>query len=97
VPLLPHGEARAPEVASRLGLSERTFARKLATEGVTFSTLLDQLKLDLSNRYLADADTSISQVAWLVGYQEVSAFSKAFKRWTGRSPREVRQGLRTET
>jgi AraC-like DNA-binding protein len=46
--------------------------------------------LDLANRYLADAETSISQVAWLLGYQEVSAFSKAFKRWTGTSPREAR-------
>src|SRR5258706_4054210 len=92
VPLLPHGEAGAAEVASKLGLSERTLARRLATEGVPFSTLLDQLKLDLANRYLADAETSISQIAWLLGYQEVSGFSKAFKRWTGRSPRQARHG-----
>jgi AraC-like DNA-binding protein len=92
VPLLPHGEAGAAAVASRLGLSERTFARRLAAEGLTFSTLLDRLKLDLANRYLADHDTSISQIAWLLGYQEVSSFSKAFKRWTGRSPREARHG-----
>jgi len=94
VPLLPHGEARAAEVARRLGFSERTFARRLAMEGLTFSALLELLKVDLANRYLADADVSISQVAWLVGYREVSAFSKAFKRWTGRSPREARNSVR---
>lgn len=90
VPLLPHGKARAAEVAKTLGLSERTFARRLADESLTFTTLLDRLRLDLANRYLAEADTSISQVAWLLGYQETSAFSKAYKRWTGRSPREAR-------
>ncbi|MGZ5037887.1 MAG: AraC family transcriptional regulator [Usitatibacter sp.] len=91
VPLLPHGEARAAEVAGRLGLSERTLARRLGAEGITFTTLLDRLRLDLAHRYLADADTSISQIAWLLGYKEVSGFSKAFKRWTGSSPREARK------
>jgi AraC-like DNA-binding protein len=90
VPLLPHGEARASHVGRQLGLSERTFARRLATENITFSALLESLKVDLAHRYLADADMSISQVAWLLGYREVSAFSKAFKRWTGKSPRESR-------
>ena len=90
VPLLPHGEARATRVASHLGLSERTLARRLAADGLTFSQVLDGLKADLAARYMAEADTPISQVAWLLGYQEVSAFSKAFRRWTGRSPRHAR-------
>ena len=90
VPLLPHAEVRAGEIAQRLGLSQRTFARRLSAEGLTFSALMDRLRLDLANRYLADGDASISQIAWLLGYQEVSAFSKAFRRWTGKSPREVR-------
>jgi AraC-like DNA-binding protein len=90
VPLLPHGEASAAEVARRIGMSERTFSRRLAAEGLTFSALLERLRLDLANRYLADTDTSISEIAWLLGYREVSGLSKAFKRWTGRSPREAR-------
>jgi len=90
VPLLPHAQASAAQVASRLGLSGRTFARRLAAEGLTFSTLLDGLRLDLATRYLADPALSISQVAWLLGYQEVSAFSKAHKRWTGVSPSAAR-------
>jgi len=90
VPLLPHAEVRIAEVARRLGLSQRTLARRLNDEGLTFSALLARLRHDLADRYLADGDSSISQIAWLLGYQEVSAFSKAYKRWTGKAPREAR-------
>jgi AraC-like DNA-binding protein len=92
VPNLPHAEVRIGEVARRLGLSQRTLARRLNEEGLTFSALLGGLRHDLADRYLADGDTSISQIAWLLGYQEVSAFSKAYKRWTGKAPREMRSG-----
>lgn len=90
VPLLPHGKARTAEAAQRLGVSQRTFARRLSLEGVTFSDVLEGLKSDLAQRYLADENLSISQIAWLLGYQEVSAFTHAFKRWTGKTPREAR-------
>ena len=59
-------------------------------EGVTFSEVLESLRSDLARRYLADESLSISQIAWLLGYQEVSAFTHAFKRWTGMTPREAR-------
>jgi len=88
-PLLPHGEARAAVVAARLGVSPRTFARRLAEEGLTFSQLLGRLRLDLARRYLVQERLAISKVAWLLGYQEVGAFSHAFRRWTGKSPSEV--------
>ena len=90
VPLLPHGKAQAAEIAGRLGMSQRTFARRLSLEGVTFSEVLESLKSYLAQRYLADKSLSISQIAWLLGYQEVSAFTHAFKRWTGKTPRESR-------
>jgi AraC-like DNA-binding protein len=90
VPLLPHGKARAGEIAHRLGVSPRTFARRLTPEGLTFSGILEGLRADLAKRYLADRGLSISEIAWLLGYQEVGAFSHAFKRWTGKSPREQR-------
>jgi AraC-like DNA-binding protein len=89
-PLLPHGKARAGEIARRLGVSQRTFARRLSLEEVTFSDVLESLRSDLAERYLTNDDLSISQIAWLLGYQEVSAFTHAFKRWTGKTPREVR-------
>jgi AraC-like DNA-binding protein len=90
VPLLPHGKARAAEAARRLGVSQRTFARRLSLEGATFSEVLDRLRSNLAERYLSDETLSISQVAWLLGYQEVSAFTHAFKRWTGKTPRQAR-------
>ena len=90
VPLLPHGKARMPEIARRLGLSQRTCARRLAAEGLTFSQVLDSLRRDLARRYLADENLSISRIAWLLGYQEVSALTHAFKRWTGQTPRQQR-------
>jgi AraC-like DNA-binding protein len=71
-------------------MSQRTFARRLSAEGLTFSELLQNLRCDLAERYLADQDLSISQVAWLLGYQEVGAFSHAFKRWTDKTPRQAR-------
>ena len=89
-PLLPHGQARASEVARRLGMSHRTLARRLSSEGLTFSGILDELKSDLAKRYLKEKHLAISEIAWLLGYREVSAFTHAFKRWTGRTPREVR-------
>jgi AraC-like DNA-binding protein len=88
-PLLPHGQALAGEVARRLGMSPRTFARRLAAEQLTFSRLLRRLRLDLARRYLQQERLPISKVAWLLGYKEVGAFSHAFRRWTGKSPSDV--------
>ena len=91
VPLLPHGKVRASGIATRLGLSQRTLARRLALEGKTYSEVLESLRGDLARQYLSDLDLSISRIAWLLGYEEVSAFTRAFKRWTGKTPRETRQ------
>jgi AraC-like DNA-binding protein len=90
IPLLPHGKPRASDVARKLGVSPRTFARRLSSEGLTFSGLLESLRADLAKRYLAEESLPISQLAWLLGYREVGAFSHAFKRWTGNSPRAAR-------
>ena len=87
---LPHGMARLDQVARRLGMSRRTLARRLAAEGLTFGEVLNRLRSDLAQRHIEDPSLSISQIAWLLGYQEVSAFTHAFKRWTGKAPREMR-------
>ena len=93
VPLLPHGKAAADEIAQQLGVSRRTLARRLSLEGLSFSRLLEDLKLHLAMRYLADRDLSVSEIAWLLGYQEIGAFSRAFKHWTGKTPRETRSAI----
>jgi AraC-like DNA-binding protein len=92
-PLLPHGKPRADTVARELGLGPRTLARRLEVEGLTFSSLLEELRQDLARRYLADEHLSISQIAWLLGDREIAAFSHAFKRVTGKTPREARSNI----
>jgi AraC-like DNA-binding protein/transcriptional regulator with XRE-family HTH domain len=89
-PLLPHGAARAEVVARKLGMSERTLARRLAEEGTTFNEVLKQLKASLAVRYLEEEAMPISKIAWLLGFEEPSSFSHACRRWTGKSPRELR-------
>jgi len=89
-PLLPHGKASVEAVAQQLAVSPRTLARRLSEEGTSFSDVLEGLRNDLAARYLADEDFGIAQIAWLLGYEETSAFSRAFKRWTGKTPRDAR-------
>jgi AraC-like DNA-binding protein len=91
--LMPHGNVHAGEVARKLGLSERTLARRLASEGQTFSRILRKLRCELAKRHLTDKNLSISKIAWLLGYQDVSSFTHAFRRWTGKAPRVLRHQL----
>src|SRR5262249_50464578 len=81
-PLLPHGRPQIEEISRRLGVSPRTLARRLAVEETNFNRVLDNMRCDLARRYLQERDVPISEVAWLLGYQEPSAFNHAFRRWT---------------
>ena len=87
--LLPHGRATASEAARRLGMSSRTLSRNLAEEGTSFAEILDELRAALAKRYLRDETLPVSEIAWLLGYREVSSLTHAFKRWTGTTPRAV--------
>ena len=89
-PLLPHGRVLVDDVARGLGMSKRTLARKLSDEGLNFTEILQQLRRDLAVRYLDDRKLHVSKIAWLLGFHEVSAFTHACKRWTGKTPREMR-------
>lgn len=89
-PLLPHGRAHVTEIARSLGMSRRTLARRLAAEGMTFTDIMKEMRKDLALGYLKDAGLSISQITWLLGFQEVSAFTGAFKQWTGATPTQAR-------
>ena len=91
--LLPHGQARHDQVAVELGMSQRTLARRLALEGSSFAKVLAEVRSALADRYLADRTLPISQIAWLLGYAEISAFTRAFQRWTGMVPSEARAHL----
>jgi AraC-like DNA-binding protein len=89
--LLDKGMARAKVVATDLGMSDRSLTRRLAAEGTSFDAILDRLRHDLALKYVAEPHLSLSRVAFLLGYANQPAFSSAFKRWSGRSPREMRQ------
>jgi AraC-like DNA-binding protein len=88
--VLPHGRVLVEDVARSLGMSERTLARKLSDEGLNFTEILQELRRDLATRYLDDRKLHVSKIAWLLGFNEVSAFTHAFKRWTGKTPSEMR-------
>jgi AraC-like DNA-binding protein len=90
-PLLPHGTPKARVVAQKLHVSPRTMARRLADEEVSFASVLEEMRRALATRYLEDPSLSISQVAWLLGYAEVGAFTHAFRRWTGHAPSMTRR------
>src|SRR5687767_6594791 len=75
------------EVARRLGVSSRSMQRYLSSEGVTFEGLLDGKRKQLAEQYLEDKGRSVAEVALLLGYGHPSSFHRAFRRWTGRTPR----------
>jgi AraC-like DNA-binding protein len=88
--VLPSGGVQAAVVAKQLGMSARSFTRRLAQESITFGEILDRLRSRLALRYLEDQRNSLQQIAWLLGYSEVTAFNHAFKRWFDTSPRGAR-------
>lgn len=90
MPVLHTGKASVEQVAGKLGVSRQTLFRRLKAEGVTFETVLDDLRHRLAVHYLAGKKVSVNETAYLVGFSDPAAFSRAFKRWTGVSPRTVR-------
>lgn len=86
--LLPHGKAHRH--AKTLGHSERTLTRRLADENTTYEEVVDQLRRSLALQYVKEPSLSLSQIAWLLGYEGSSSFNHAFVRWTGRSPSATR-------
>lgn len=84
------GRPLARQAAKALAMSERTLHRRLRLEGTTFRALLDQFRHEKAVALLTSHRHSIADVAFLLGYSELSAFYRAFRRWTGRSPADLR-------
>ncbi|MGK0358764.1 MAG: AraC-like DNA-binding protein [Bradymonadia bacterium] len=84
------GDPRLPAIASALGMSARTLQRTLKDAAASFSDLQDQARLAAATRYLADKDVSLFEIGYLLGFSDQSAFNRAFKRWTGQTPRAWR-------
>jgi AraC-like DNA-binding protein len=88
---LRSGEVSIEHIAQQLGTSARTIQRWLQDSGYSFKDLVAQTRISLSRRYLEDASMSLTDAAYLLGYSDLSAFSRAFRRWTGQSAREFRR------
>lgn len=83
---LARDRARLAAIAEDLNLSQRTLQRKLADAGASFQQVLDQTRQELAQGYLLQRDLGLADIAFLLGFQEQSAFNHAFKEWTGESP-----------
>jgi len=83
---LPH----LPEAAVRENLTERTFMRRLSAENTSYQDLLDEVRMERASWLLQHTDTPVEQVAYAVGYEDASNFSRTFKRWTGLTPKSLR-------
>jgi AraC-like DNA-binding protein len=81
------------QVAHSLGTSPRSLHRRLSEEGTSFNDLLDEIRRQFAQKYLARPRLAIAEVAHLVGFNDPSAFFKAFRRWTGVTPSEYRSSL----
>jgi AraC-like DNA-binding protein len=87
---LSSGELSADVMAEQLHMSRRTLQRKLAEADLTYQKLVDDTRRDLAMRHLEDPRHSITDVTFLLGFSQQSAFTRAFRRWTGMSPSEYR-------
>jgi AraC-like DNA-binding protein len=92
--LLPAGAVPEARVASLVDVSTRTLHRRLSEDGKTFRSLLKDVRMHLATRYLVNDRYNATEVAFMLGYSDSSAFSRAFKSWFGVAPSEF---LRTET
>ncbi len=86
------GNPTAPHIAQQLHISSRTLTRKLEQEGTTFKGELENLRKQLARGYVGGTDLTLSEIAFLLGFSQVAAFHRAFKRWTGKTPMEYRRG-----
>ncbi len=87
---LKQGEPNVERLATRLNMSGRTLQRRLSDLKTSFQEVLDVVRFDLARAYLKDVRLDVSQVAYLLGYSELRAFDRAFRRWASKSPTEWR-------
>ena len=88
---LPDGRVGESEIAAALNLSLRSLQRKLEDQGVSYSRLLDDTRRDLGMQYVRSPQYSLNEIAYLLGFTEPANFSRAFKRWYGQPPSQLRK------
>lgn len=95
--LLASGSCSRTAVAKRLDLHPRTLVRHLQQSGTTFQALLDDTRAQTARQLLHDTRSPVSRIAAALGYDDATVFTRAFRRWTGRTPREFRAALPEST
>jgi AraC-like DNA-binding protein len=88
---LQRGNATEHQICRELGVSIRTLQRNLAAEGTSFKSMLEETRMRLARHYLNNTDLSLTAIAFLLGYSELSAFSRAAKIWLGETPSALRK------
>lgn len=88
---LSQAEVDIVMIAEQLAMSRQTLYRKLKQEGISFQEIVEEVRHEKAMAYLSEGRYSLSEIAFLLGFSEQSAFSRAFKRWTGESPAHYRQ------
>jgi AraC-like DNA-binding protein len=91
VGLIRSGRTQLADLADNLQMSPRSLQRRLAEQGISFQALLGQTRQQLAEAYLRDASVELAEVALLLGYSEQSAFTRAFRQWTGQAPLQWRR------
>ena len=87
---LSSGKFSEASVADALHQSTRTLQRSLSQENVNFSTIVNEVRKDLAIKYIKDNSLTLTEIAFLLGFSESSAFTRAFKRWHGTAPSRLR-------
>jgi len=88
---LPTGEVYEKDIAASLGVSLRTMQRELAQQQQSFKQLLDAIRQQLAEQYLANSQLSLNEITYLLGFANQANFTRAFKRWQGMPPSSYRQ------
>jgi AraC-like DNA-binding protein len=89
--LMKDGGPKLARAAKTLGVSPRTLQRQLKSHGIDFKELVEDTRRRFALDYLKDRDSTLTEIAFLLGYSEVSAFNRAFRRWTGTTPMHYRR------
>ncbi len=88
---LGEGTAIEPEIAGDLNVSPRSLSRRLASDGISFRSLVSEVRKELAEQYLGDPSLTMTEISYMLGFAEVSSFSRAYRRWHGEPPSAARR------
>ncbi len=92
IELLPSGDCSREKVAEALCMSPATLQVRLAKRGTSFLQLMDDTRRELARNYMQQQARSVTEITFQLGFTSTSNFARAFKRWTGKSPTQFREG-----